>query len=101
MPANARRRRGWCLYVVQCADGTLYTGITNDLPRRLGQHNNGTASRYTRARLPVRLVYREGCRDKSGALKKEYRFKALPRRAKDAYIAWKGPFVTKSCPCGD
>jgi predicted GIY-YIG superfamily endonuclease len=89
VPTAARQRRGWCLYLVKCADGTLYTGITNDLQRRLDQHNNGTASRYTRSRLPVQLVYREGCRGKSGALKKEYRIKSLSRRAKQAYIAEK------------
>ena len=89
MPTAALPRRGWCLYLVECSDRTLYTGITNDLQRRLGQHNNGTASRYTRSRLPVKLVYREGCRDKSGALKKEYRMKSLSRKAKEEYIARK------------
>jgi predicted GIY-YIG superfamily endonuclease len=88
VPTDAPRRR-WCLYIVQCADDTLYTGITNDLQRRLDQHNNGTASRYTRSRLPVELVYREGCRNKSGALKKEYRIKSLSRKAKELYIAGK------------
>jgi predicted GIY-YIG superfamily endonuclease len=88
VPAKkAPRRRAWCLYLVRCADDTLYTGITNDLQRRLEQHNRGTASRYTRSRLPVELVYREGCRDKSGALKKELRVKSLSRQAKYAYIA--------------
>ena len=89
MPKDARRRRSWCLYLVKCADGTLYTGITNDLQRRMDQHNSGTASRYTRSRLPVQLVHREGCRDKSGALKKEFRIKSLSRKAKEAYIAGK------------
>ena len=89
MPRNAPQRRAWCLYLVKCADGTLYTGVTNDLHRRIDQHNSGTASRYTRSRLPVELVYREGCRDKSGALKKECRMKSLSRRAKEAYIARK------------
>ena len=89
MPAASRLRRGWCLYLVKCADDTLYTGITNDLQRRIAQHNNGTASRYTRSRLPVELVYCEGCRDKSGALKKEYQVKSLTRKTKEAYIAGK------------
>jgi predicted GIY-YIG superfamily endonuclease len=79
---------------VQCGDGSLYTGITNDLQRRLRQHNNGTASRYTRSRLPVRLVYQERCRDKPGALKKERRVKSLSRKAKEAYIAGKTPRLT-------
>ena len=87
MPTDLPRRRGWCLYLVKCSDGTLYTGITNDLQRRLDRHNDGTASRYTRRRLPVVLVYREGCRGKSGALKKEYRIKSLSRKEKKAYIA--------------
>ena len=89
MPTAALQRRGWYLYLVKCADGTLYTGITNDLQRRLGQHNSGTASRYTRSRLPVELVYRERCRGKSGALKKEHRIKSLSRKAKQAYIVRK------------
>ena len=59
------------------------------LQRRLDQHNRGTASRYTRSRLPVRLVHSEGCRGKSGALKKECRVKSLSRSAKDEYIARK------------
>jgi len=89
VPTGIPRRRRWCLYLVRCADGTLYTGVTNDLQRRLDQHNNGAASRYTRSRLPVVLVHHEGCRGKSGALKKEYRIKSLSRKAKEAYIAGK------------
>jgi predicted GIY-YIG superfamily endonuclease len=77
-------RNRWQLYVVKCRDGTFYTGITNDLQRRVEQHNRGTASRYTRGRLPVELVYREPCRDRSSALKKEYRMKSLSRKEKEA-----------------
>jgi len=77
---------GWHLYVLKCSDATLYTGITNDLPRRLEQHNSGTASRYTRSRLPVKFVYQERCRGKSSALKIEYAFKQLTRREKEEYI---------------
>ncbi len=76
----------WWLYVVKCADGTLYTGITTDLLRRLDQHNRGTASRYTRSRLPVELVHRESCRNRSSALKKECRIKSLSRGEKEAHI---------------
>ena len=94
---GAPQRRGWCIYLVKCADGTLYTGITNDLQRRIAQHNRGTASRYTRSRLPVTLVYREGCRGKSSALKKEYRMKSLSRKAKETYIAGKTPPLEGSC----
>jgi predicted GIY-YIG superfamily endonuclease len=64
----------------------LYTGITNDLQRRLAQHNDGTASRYTRSRLPASLVHQERCRDRSSALKKECRVKSLTRAEKEAYL---------------
>ncbi len=77
----------WVVYVVRCADGTLYTGITNDLDRRLEKHNAGTASRYTRSRLPVTLVYQESQPDKSAALKREFAIKALSRKAKEKLIA--------------
>lgn len=83
---TGKRSARWWLYVLRCADGTLYTGITTDLRRRLLQHNSGTASRYTRGRLPAALVHQERCRDKSSALKKEFRIKALPRREKEDYI---------------
>jgi len=68
--------------MLRCADGSLYTGITNDLARRLAAHRAGTASRYTRSRRPVRLVYRERRRDRSAALKREAAIKRLPRAAK-------------------
>ena len=70
------------MYVLRCADGSLYTGITNDLARRLAAHRAGTASRYTRSRRPVRLVYRERRRDRSAALRREAAIKRLPRAAK-------------------
>jgi predicted GIY-YIG superfamily endonuclease len=76
----------WLLYILACSDGTLYTGITNDLDRRIAMHNSGTASRYTRARLPVTVVYTERCMDKSSALRKELRIKALTRQEKEAYV---------------
>ena len=72
----------WVVYVLRCADGSLYTGITNDLARRLAAHRAGTASRYTRSRRPVRLVYRERRRSRSAALKREAAIKRLPRAAK-------------------
>lgn len=73
---------GWCCYLLRCADGTLYCGITNDLDKRLAAHNAGTAAKYTRARGPVELAYVERCEDKSAALKREMAIKALPRAAK-------------------
>ena len=76
----------WFVYILRCADGSLYTGITNDLERRLEQHNEGTASRYTRSRLPVELVYQEQPTTKSKALKRELAIKAMSRKAKESLI---------------
>ncbi len=84
-----KRSRRWLLYVLGCSDGSLYTGITNDLDRRIARHNSGTASRYTRSRLPVVLLYAEGCKDKSSALRKELRMKTLTRQEKEEYLAKK------------
>ena len=53
----------WVVYMVRCSDGTLYTGVTNDLERRMSAHQAGTASKYTRARLPVELVFHEETAD--------------------------------------
>ncbi len=72
----------WTVYVLRCGDGTLYTGITNDLARRLARHRAGTASAYTRSRLPVRLVYREAQPSRSRALRREAAVKRMPRAAK-------------------
>lgn len=70
------------VYILRCADGTLYTGCTNDLARRLRTHNAGKGAKYTRARLPVELVYAEEAADKSQALRREAAIKALPRSKK-------------------
>ncbi len=87
-PAKKKKKKmaAWLLYVLKCSDNTLYTGITNDLPRRITLHNNGTASRYTRSRLPVTLLFSEPCRGRSSALKKEYAMKQLSRKEKEQYI---------------
>ena len=76
----------WFVYILRCADGTLYTGITNDLIRRCEQHNAGTASRYTRSRLPVVLVYQEEQLSQGMALKREHEVKALSRQEKESLI---------------
>ncbi|MFC1681775.1 GIY-YIG nuclease family protein [Pseudomonadota bacterium] len=76
----------WFVYILQCADGTFYTGITNNLKRRLEQHNAGTASRYTRSRLPVTLVYSEEPVTKGEALKRELSIKSLSRKAKGVLV---------------
>lgn len=72
----------WQVYILRCSDGSLYTGITTDLPRRAGQHNAGTAARYTRSRRPVVVVYQETAADRGAALKREAAIKKLDRRAK-------------------
>ena len=76
----------WFVYLLRCADGSLYTGITNDVPRRLEQHNAGTASRYTRSRLPAVLVYQEAQASRSHALKRELAIKGLSRQEKESMI---------------
>jgi putative endonuclease len=72
--------------MLRCRDGSLYTGITNDLPNRVRRHNAGTASAYTRARRPVRLVYQEVRRDRSAALRREAALRRLPRVQKLALV---------------
>jgi len=76
----------WFVYLLRCADGTLYTGIAKDVSRRCQQHNAGTASRYTRSRLPVVLAYQEVHASRSLALKREVAIKAMSRREKLALI---------------
>jgi UV DNA damage endonuclease len=85
-PAGASADR-WFVYLLRCADGSLYTGITNDVRRRCEQHNAGSASRYTRSRLPVTLVYQEPQSTRSLALKRELAVKALSRQHKERLIA--------------
>ena len=77
----------WLVYLLRCADGSLYTGITNDLPKRLKAHAAGKASRYTRSRLPVKLAYREPQKSKSAALKRELSIKRLRRAEKEKLVA--------------
>lgn len=73
----------WFVYILQCRDDSLYTGITNDLPRRLEEHNHSPrASRYTRARRPVALVYLEQVADRADASRREYALKQLARQEK-------------------
>lgn len=74
------------VYILRCADGTLYTGCTNDLSRRLAAHNAGKGAKYTRSRRPVELVYREEVPDKSAALRREAAIKGLRRIEKLALI---------------
>jgi putative endonuclease len=75
------------VYVLRCGDGSLYTGIAKDLAARLRQHQSGRASRYTRAHLPVALVWSRQVTTWSEALREEQRIKRLRRREKEALIA--------------
>jgi putative endonuclease len=77
----------WYVYIVRCADGTLYTGISNDVERRVAQHNEGKGARYTRGRRPVSLAYVEEAASKSAASKREAAIKYLPRAAKLAVLS--------------
>ena len=72
----------WVVYILKCADGTLYTGITNDLAGRIAAHEAGTGAKYTRGRGPFMLAYSEGCADRSVASRREMAIKALGRDEK-------------------
>ncbi len=78
----------WTVYILRCADGTLYTGIALDPQRRVDEHNSGDrlAARYTRARLPVSLVYREAAPTRAVALRREYQIKQMSRGEKEALV---------------
>jgi putative endonuclease len=78
---------GWSLYILRCADGSLYTGITNDVDRRLEQHNLGRGAKYTRGRGPVVLAYAEHFADRSSASKREYAVKQMSPAQKRQLIA--------------
>lgn len=69
-------------YILRCADGSLYTGWTNNLEKRIEDHNNGKGAKYTRARLPVMLAYSEAFATKEEAMRREYAIKRLSRRQK-------------------
>ena len=84
--SSIKKSTRWHLYILKCSDNTFYTGMTSDLQRRLKMHNDGKASRYTRCRLPVIIIYQERCLNKSSALKKEYKMKSLTRKEKEQYI---------------
>ena len=87
MPTAHPSPSRWLVYLLRCSDGSLYTGITNDLPKRLKAHATGKASRYTRSRLPVKLAYSEPQKSKSAALKRELAIKRLRRAEKEKLVA--------------
>ena len=71
--------RNWVLYILECCDGTLYTGITSDLCRRLSEHQSGTGAKYTKGRSPVKLIYTEEYGSRSDASKREVEVKRMSR----------------------
>ena len=73
---------GWQVYILECADGSLYTGIARNLDARIAAHNNGTGAKYTRGRGPVKLLYQEPADDRSTALRREALLKQLSRAEK-------------------
>ena len=79
-------KHGWWVYILRCADGTLYTGMAADVDKRLRAHNEGLGAKYTRSRLPVELVYREACESRSAALRREAAIKRLRRPEKLALV---------------
>lgn len=72
----------WHTYILKCKDGVFYTGITNNLEQRIRAHNSGNGCKFTRCRIPVKLVYREEAQDRSSALKREAEIKSLTREKK-------------------
>lgn len=74
------------VYILKCNDHTLYTGWTTDLDKRISSHNRGKGAKYTRARLPVQLIYYETFEERSSAMKREYEIKHLSRRDKEDLI---------------
>ncbi len=76
----------WYLYILRCGDGTLYTGITTDVDKRLAVHQSGKGAKYTRGRGPLTVVYRENCGTHSDALKRERQIKQLSREEKETLI---------------
>jgi putative endonuclease len=80
----------WYVYLVRCADGTLYCGVARDVAARIAQHDAGKGARYTRGRGPLALLLTRRCADKGRALRLEYAIKRLRREAKEALVAEPG-----------
>ena len=86
-PPPASPEAVWSLYILECSDGSFYTGVTTDIDRRLLEHQKGTASRYTRTRRPVVLAYREECGSRSLSLARECTVKSLSRQRKEELVS--------------
>ncbi len=83
----------WHVYIVRCADSTLYTGITKDIESRLARHNAGQGAKYTRGRLPVCLIYQEVAENRGAALRRELEIKRLPLAEKQQLAAQSLPLI--------
>lgn len=81
-----QKEKNYYVYILECSDKTFYTGYTNDLERRLARHNQGQGAKYTRGRLPVRIIYYESFATKSLALKREAQIKRMKKEDKEALI---------------
>ena len=86
----------WYVYILRCGDGSLYTGISDDVLRRLAAHRAGKGAKYTRGRGPLELVYTQALPDKSAALRREAEIKRLRREEKEKLIAQGGFSLTSS-----
>ncbi len=83
---SKRRGEQWFLYILKCADSSLYTGIAKDIQKRFQMHSEGKGARYTRTRRPLEIVYQETCKSRTHALIREYTVKALPKPKKLALV---------------
>ena len=86
MRKKIKKGRGCWVYVLECGDGSYYTGWTNDLVKRVKSHQAGKGGKYTRSRLPVRLIKKWRAKDRSAAMRKEALFKSLSRKEKEAVL---------------
>ena len=83
---NSNPQQPWWVYIVECVDGTFYTGITTDINKRIKKHNSGDGAKYTRSRCPVQLLYYEEHKNRSSATKREIEIKKLSRDQKRELI---------------
>ena len=77
---------GWLVYMLKCKDDTIYTGMSNNIEKRLKTHSIGNGSKYIRARLPFKLIYKEHCISRSNALKRELEIKKLTKKNKELLV---------------
>ncbi len=89
--ASSRLKKSWSVYILRCQDDKFYTGISNDVERRLRCHNEGKGAKFTRTRLPVTLIYQENSLTRAGALIREMKIKSLSRLQKESLVAGQMP----------